>query len=185
MRSWTLFLCRSAIYASRCQDRLEALWVLALSTGMRGGEIRGLEWKHINLSAGTLDVRQTTTIKGQLGTPKSKNSVRMLQLPEIAIDALRRHRKSSRFVFPNRKGTDFIRYHSFVIFNWRPLTQRAGIQYKNFHTCRHYVASSLLRKGLPITAVARYLGHDEVTLLRTYSHLIRGMEHLETPPIGE
>jgi integrase len=174
-----------ALLSAASQDRLEALWVLALSTGMRGGEIRGLEWKHINLSAGTLDVRQTTTIKGQLGTPKSKNSVRMLQLPEIAIDALRRHRKSSRFVFPNRKGTDFIRYHSFVIFNWRPLTQRAGIQYKNFHTCRHYVACSLLSKGLPITAVARYLGHDEVTLLRTYSHLIRGMEHLETPPIGE
>jgi integrase len=167
-----------ALLSAASQDRLEALWVLALSTGMRGGEILGLEWKHINLDAGTLDVRQTTTIKGQLGTPKSKNSIRTLQLPQIAIDALRSHSKSSRFVFPNRKGTDFIRYHSFVIFNWRPLTQRAGIQYKNFHTCRHYVASSLLSGGLPITAVARYLGHDEITLLRTYSHLIKGMEHL-------
>jgi integrase len=146
---------------------------------MRGGELLGLEWKHINLDAGTLDVKQTTTIKGQLGTPKSKNSVRTLHLPQIAIDALKAHsRTSSRFVFPNRKGKDFIRYHSFVIFNWRPLTERAGIEYKNFHTCRHYVASSLLSRGLPITAVARYLGHDEITLLRTYSHLIRGMEHL-------
>ena len=166
-------------------DRLEALYTLALSTGMRGGEILGLEWRFINLHAGTLDVRQTTTIKGQLGTPKSKNSVRTLQLPQIAIDALRSHSKSSRFVFPNRKGTDFIRYHSFVIFQWRPLTQRAGIQYKNFHTCRHYVASSLLGKGLPITAVARYLGHDEITLLRTYGHLIKGMEHLVPAAMDE
>ncbi len=37
---------------------------------MRGGELLGLEWKHINLDAGTLDVRQTTTIKGQLGLAK-------------------------------------------------------------------------------------------------------------------
>jgi integrase len=146
---------------------------------MHGGELLALEWKHIKLDAGTLDVKQTTTIKGKLGTPKSKNSVRTLHLPQIAIDALKAHsRTSSRFVFPNRKGKDFIRYHSFVIFNWRPLTERAGIEYKNFHTCRHYVASSLLSRGLPITAVARYLGHDEITLLRTYSHLIRGMEHL-------
>jgi integrase len=174
-----------ALLSAASGDRLEALYVLALSTGMRGGELLGLEWKYINLDAGTLDVRQTTTIKGQLGTPKSKNSVRTLHLPEIAIEALRRHRKSSRFVFPNRKGTDFIRYHSFVIFHWRPLTQRAGIRYKNFHTCRHYVASELLRRGLPITAVARYLGHDEVTLLRTYSHLIKGMEHLVPAAMDE
>jgi integrase len=145
-----------ALLSAASGDRLEALYVLALSTGMRGGELLGLEWKHVDLDAGMLDVRQTTTIKGQLGTPKSNNSVRTLHLPQIAIDALKRHsRTSSRFVFPNRKGTDFIRYHSFVIFNWRPLTQRAGIEYKNVHTCRHYVASSLLSKGLPITAVAR------------------------------
>jgi integrase len=159
-------------------DRLEALYVLALSTGMRGGELLGLEWKHINLEAGTLDVRQTTTIRGQLGTPKSKNSVRTLHLPSIAIEALHKHKKQhSRWLFPNSRG-DTIRYHTFVIFHWRPLTERAGIQYRNFHTCRHYVASSLLSKGLPITAVARYLGHDEVTLLRTYSHLIKGMENM-------
>jgi integrase len=170
-----------ALLSAASQDRLEALWVLALSTGMRGGEILGLEWKHINLAAGALDVRQTTTVKGELGTPKSKNSIRTLHLPQITLDALNRHRESSNgsgFVFPNRKGKDYIRYNSFVIFNWRPLTERAGIQYKNFHTCRHYVASSLLSKGLPITAVARYLGHDQITLLRTYSHLIKGMEHM-------
>ena len=103
--------------------------MLALSTGMRGGELLGLEWRNINLDAGTLDVKQTTTIKGQLGTPKSKNSVRTLQLPSIALEALRRHSRHrvSRFVFPNRKGIDFIRYHSFVIFSWRPHTRSVGL----------------------------------------------------------
>jgi integrase len=138
-----------ALLSAASGDRLEALYTLALSTGMRGGEILGLEW-NCRSRRWYVEREAATTIKGQLGTPKSKNSVRTLQLPQIAIDALRTHSKSSRFVFPNRKGMDFIRYHNFVIFHWRPLTQRAGIQYKNFYTCRHYVASSLLSKGLPI-----------------------------------
>jgi integrase len=78
-----------------------------------------------------------------------------------------------------------MRYHNFVRYHWRPLCERAGVQYKTFHTARHYVASSLLSKGLPITAVARYLGNDEVTLLRTYSHLIRGMEDLVPAAMDE
>jgi integrase len=59
-----------ALLSAASGDRLQALYFLALSTGMRGGELLGLEWKHINLDAGTLDVRQTTTIKGQLGLAK-------------------------------------------------------------------------------------------------------------------
>jgi len=50
--------------------------------------------------------------------------------------------------------------------------ERASVEYKCFHTCRHFVALSLLAKGLPITAVARFLGHDERTLLKTYAHLM-------------
>jgi integrase len=174
-----------ALLCAASGNRLEALYILALSTGMRGGELLGLEWRHVNLDAGTLDVKQTTTINGQLGTPKSKNSIRTLQLPSIATEALRRHsHRSGRFVFPNSKD-DTIRYHTFVIYHWRPLTVRAGIRYKKFHTCRHYVASTLLGKGLPITAVARYLGHDEITLLRTYSHLISGMEHMVPAAMDE
>jgi integrase len=51
-----------ALLSATKDDRLEALYILGLSTGMRGGELLGLECKHINLEAGTLDVKQTTTI---------------------------------------------------------------------------------------------------------------------------
>jgi integrase len=79
-------------------------------------------------------------------------------------------------VFPPRTGQN-LRYHNFITFHWKPLVERAGIAYRNFHTCRHYVASGL-QKGIPISAVARYLGDTEVTILRTYSHLLSGMESL-------
>jgi integrase len=174
-----------ALLCAASQDRLEALWVLALCTGARANELLGLEPSHINLDAGTLDIKQTVQCDGQLGSPKSKNSIRKLQLPQTAIDALHKRKQgSSRFVFHNSRG-NIIRYSTFVIYHWRPLTQRAGIQYRNFHTCRHYVASTLLGKGLPITAVARYLGNDDITLLRTYSHLIRGMEHMVPAAMDE
>ena len=61
---------------------------------------------------------------------------------------------------------------AFIRGGWTPLLERAGVEYKRFHTCRHYVASTLLAKGLPLTAVARFMGHDERTLLKTYSHLM-------------
>jgi integrase len=173
-----------ALLTAASQDRLEALWVLALSTGMRGGEALALEWRHVNLDAGTLNVNQTISINGTLGSPKSRNSVRTLHLPAMAVDAIRQHKCNNSFLFPSSAGTP-MRYHNFIKWHWQPLTQRAGIPYKNFHTCRHHVASTLLGKGLPITAVARYLGHDEVTLLRTYSHLVRGMESLVPAAMDE
>jgi site-specific recombinase XerD len=79
------------------------------------------------------------------------------------------------WVFPRKSGTN-LRYHSFIRFQWKPLVERAGVEYKSFHTNRHYVASELIRRGIPVSAVARYLGDDEVTLLRTYSHMLKGMD---------
>jgi integrase len=154
---------------------------IALSTGMRGGEILALQKPDIDLARGTLQVHRTLILNGSsVGTPKSKNSRRTIQLPKVALDALAKHmRKNGEgiWVFPSESGTN-LRYHNFIRFQWKPLVERAGVEYKSFHTNRHYVASELIGRGIPISAVARYLGDDEITLLRTYSHMIKGMEHM-------
>jgi integrase len=77
-------------------------------------------------------------------------------------------------MFPNSVGKPMWR-STFVDLHWKPLLRRAGVDYKHFHTCRHYVASTLLGQGLPITAVARFMGHNERMLLKTYSHLLPDM----------
>jgi integrase len=157
------------------------VYVLALGTGARGGEILSLEPHDYDAAAGTLSIRRTLIMNGSaVGTPKSKNSRRTMQLPNIARDALDQHLAQSNggvWMFPGRTGQN-LRYHSFITFQWKPLVVRAGIEYKSFHTCRHYVASELLGGGVPVTAVARYIGDTETTLLSTYSHLIKGMEHI-------
>ncbi len=75
-------------------DRLEALYVLAVHTGMREGELLGLEWEDVDLEAGVLRLRHALVREGgrvklgDLKTPKSRRSVR---LARAAADALRNH----------------------------------------------------------------------------------------------
>jgi integrase len=147
---------------------------------MRGGEVFALQPQDYSAHAGTLAIRRTLVNNGtRVGTPKSKNSYRKIQLAPVARDALERHLHENsggvEWVFPSRAGTN-LRYHNFIRFHWRPLLQRAGVQYKSFHTCRHYVASTLIGQNVPLSAVARHLGDNEVTIRRTYSHLIDGMQ---------
>jgi len=75
-------------------DRLEALYVLAVTTGLRQGELLGLKWGDIDLEVGTLQVRRTlTTAKGGpvLSAPKTKGSRRTVKLSQTALEALRSH----------------------------------------------------------------------------------------------
>lgn len=174
-----------AILAQAKVEPLRAAYVFALSTGMRGGEILALQPQDYNKQAGTLAIRRTLVNNGtQIGTPKSNNSRRIIHLPTIAVEALERTDLSGIWCFPSKAGTTLF-YHNFIRFHWRPLLERAEVNYRSFHTCRHYVASELIHKGIPISAVARYLGDTEVTILRTYSHLINGMEHMVPQAMDE
>jgi integrase len=77
-------------------ERLEALYVLALATGMRQGELLGLPWRYVDLKKGVLRVRQSLTLsKGgyAFSRPKTEASRRNLELRPEAIEALKAHRK--------------------------------------------------------------------------------------------
>ncbi len=171
----------SRILAVAKSDRLNALWVLALSTGARSGELLGLQRGDVNLDDGTLQIKRTV-YNGVAGTPKSRKSRRTIKLPRKALEALKHHIASKEYadgdwLFTTSKNT-LIWCPTFIRSYWKPLLKRGGVDYKNFHTCRHYVASTLLSRGIPITAVSRLLGHDEIILLRTYAHVIPGMGDL-------
>ena len=70
--------------------RLEALFVLSLTLGMRPGELRGLRWDHVDLDQGIIHVWRSARRGGDVKTPKSRRS---LILPKRAIAALHDHRK--------------------------------------------------------------------------------------------
>lgn len=163
----------AAILSVAQHDPLEAFWVLSLSCGLRQSEIIGLQVRDYDAAKGTLDIRRIV-YNNAVGTPKSRRGRRTLKLPRLAHDALSRHTEgmgADAWMFANGAGNP-IRNNTFVTRLWRPFLERVGIQYRNFHTCRHYVASTILASSQPISAASRYMGIDENTLLSTYSHLM-------------
>src|SRR3712207_9534631 len=75
-------------------DKLEALYVLAVTTGMRQGELLALKWQDVDLENATISVRRTLTRDGgrvTIGEPKTRKSRRLIRLTSQATGALRRH----------------------------------------------------------------------------------------------
>ncbi len=87
---------RQLVDAAR-EDRLEALYVLALHTGMRRGELLGLKWEDVDLDSATVQVRRTLTRTDNgrrlaIGEPKTRKSRRTVRLTQRAVYALSSHR---------------------------------------------------------------------------------------------
>jgi integrase len=96
-------------------DRLEALYVLAVTTGMRQGELLALKWRDVDLENATISVRRTLTKSGGrllLGEPKTKKSRRTIPLTEAAVPTLREH--LTRQVVDVQRLGDLYRDEGFV-----------------------------------------------------------------------
>ncbi len=168
-------------------DRLEALYWLAIGSGLRIGELFGLQWSDIDLSAGTVSVRRTLTeIDGKLALaePKSAKSRRLVVIGSKVIDKLSGHRKAtvaaglagSEHVFTNQHGGPLRRSH-FHADEFKPLLKRAGLRMVRFHDLRHTHATQLLSQGVHMKVVQERLGHSQISLtMDTYSHVMPSMQ---------
>ena len=151
-------------------EQYEALYVLAVTTGMRLGEICALRWRDIDLEKGRLKVTGTVNRddESQLAIlpPKTERARRTVNLPEIAIDALRRSPRQttqhgdrtnlseSALVFhdddlvfrPERgtllDGTTVTRHH------FSALLRKAGLPHMPFHDLRHTAITHMLEDGV-------------------------------------
>ena len=159
-------------------DKLECLYVLACTTGMRQGELIGLQWKDIDFDAGTLRVNRSV-YDGITSPPKTKAGNRTIRLSKLAIAALRRHRiesakhRISEWVFPNSKGAT-IGHQNLHNRSWKPLLKKAGLPHSTrFHDLRHSCISLLLARGVPIKVVSEMAGHADVAItLSVYGHVL-------------
>jgi integrase len=164
-------------------NRLEALFITALHTGLRKGELLGLHWPDIDFNANTISVRRSladTKAGLALKEPKSIRSRRTLPVSNAVLDALNAHRRAMLTegqdvtagpVYVTKNGT-FITQANLHHKVWEPLLTRAGLSCR-FHDLRHTHASHLLHAKVAIQEVSRRLGHyDEGFTLRTYAHLL-------------
>jgi integrase len=175
-------------------DPLEALYMLALMTGMRQGELLGLHWGDINLEAGTIQVRRTIGRVRRKGfvesEPKSASGRRQIALAASAVEALRRHwdrQFSERLGGEAVPGTDSLVFcnglgrplepQNLLYRSFHKLLRRAGLPPMRFHDLRHSAATLLLSMGTHPKVVQELLGHSQISLtLDTYSHVLPGLQ---------
>lgn len=167
--------------------RLEAVFVLAVCTGARQGEIFGLQWADIDLEAGRLSIRRKVIeIDGELfiEEPKTKKSKRQVTLPQMALNALIEHRKrtlaeglaGSVWVFPSKSGEP-MRRQSFNRWAHHPISRKSGLRFIPFKNLRHSHATALLASGEHPKVVQERLGHSRIgTTLDVYSHITPTMQ---------
>lgn len=174
-------------------DRLEALYVLAVTTGMREGELFGLRWKDLDVEKRMLQVRQTVSWAGgspRFGEPKTAKSRRRIELTALAIAAVKDHRRRQLeerlraaggwqdldLVFTNEIGST-LHPSNMTNRSFRPLLARAGLPRIRFHDLRHTAATIPLARGVPAKIVSEMLGHSSVAVtLDIYSHVTPTMQ---------
>jgi integrase len=175
------------LLAASRPHRLHALYVLALTAGMRQGELLALHWPEVDFGQAAVKVVRTLKVKKgggfTLEPPKSAKSRRTIDLPCVAMDALHEHRKAMLAegrdvkegpVFVTKTG-NYIGKGNFIKQIHKPLLRRAGLPARKFHALRHTHASTLLARGRSIKAVSERLGHSNPELtLRVYAHLMPG-----------
>lgn len=166
-----------------------ALYVLAVTTGMRIGELLGLRWSDLDLDGARLTVRRALQRQNDAGLvfvePKTSRSRRTVMLGQRALAAVALHR--DRQTFARRAAGDEWKDQDLVFANatggpldpsWQRQTfyealKSAGLPPIRFHDLRHTAATLLLTKGVHPKVVSEMLGHSTITLtLDTYPHLV-------------
>jgi len=176
-------------------DRLEALYVLALATGMRRSELLGLKWEDVDLQARIVLVRRGLIISPnggiEIDDPKRFDSKRRLEISSEVAATLKEHRKRQAeermaaasgawrdegFVFTTHSG-GYLHPNTLYTAYFKPLRERAGVPPIHFHDLRHTYATLALLNGIPVKVVSEVLGHKDIaTTLRTYAHVLPGMQ---------
>jgi integrase len=181
----------AAIIKATADTRWHAAIVLALTTGMRIGELLGMRWSDVELQERRLRITQQAAQTRGVATirkPKTKSSVRTIELPAIAVRALETHRAillregsaASELVFPAPTGGIMLRTN-FAARVWIPLLKRLGIKERGFHHARHTYATLALGAGVPVHVVSRVLGHSKPsTTLDIYAHVLKGQQSQAT-----
>lgn len=145
-------------------DHAMPMVLLALNTGLRRGELFGLDWRSVNL--------QTKLLTVEAGTAKS-GKTRHLPLNDEALDVLKRWKKqhgAGGLVFPSPKGGQFDNISKV----WDGIVVAAKLSDFNFHDLRHDFASKLVMAGVDLNTVRELLGHADIKMTLRYAHLAPG-----------
>ena len=170
--------------ATALPDRYGSLAIVAAYTGLRWGELAGLQAAAVDMQRGRLTVRSSLIeAAGQqpaLGSPKSPASERTIRLPKVAVEALGSHLDDhppiAGMVWTTEQG-GFLRRGSFSRI-WRKAVAESVGQPCRLHDLRHTHASWLVAAGEHPKSIQTRLGHSSIQVtIDRYGHLMDGLDH--------
>jgi integrase len=194
---------RALLSAAR-GGRNEALYVVAVHTGLRQGELLGLKWADLDLAGRRLSVRRAlkVTVHGlDFVPPKNRASRRSVPLSKTTLAVLRAHRtrqneerlrlgdlwQNHDLAFPNRIGKP-LDHNNLYYREYKPLLQKAGLGDEGFtfHSLRHTFATELFNQHKRPKIIQSLLGHSSITqTMDTYSHLLDDVDDDEIGGLDE
>jgi integrase len=149
------------------------LYLAAVMTGMRQGELCALRWLDVDWAAGVIRVRRSYT-RGRWGTPKSRRSSRTVPMADRLAGELDRHFKRSEY-----RGDDelvFCHPHTGHPYDaskmrkrFKSALARAGLRDARLHDLRHSFGTALASAGAPPRAVQDWLGHKDARTTAIYA----------------
>jgi integrase len=171
------------------EDRFYALYVLALTTSMRQGEMLGLLWPDIDWNQSCLHVQRALHLsRGCLWVeePKTRKSRRRIELAQVTMEALAGHRKrmlaeghgsNDHPVFCNRVGKWMHASNLTTRSNYGKIVVQAGLPHIRFHDLRHTAISLLFAAGENTKVISERAGHSRIEITQnTYTHLLPTMQ---------
>jgi integrase len=177
-----------AFFGAASEDRFGALYVLAVTSGLRPGELLALKWEDVDLETGALSVRRSVSEDegGPVIREETKTSAgRRLELLPVAVEALKRHRfrqneerlryrglwRDLGLVFPSTTGT-IMRRNNLHRRSYKPLLKKAGLPDIRLYDLRHTFATLMFENREQLKLVSEMLGHASVKQTAdTYTHV--------------
>ena len=147
------------------------LFAVAAETGMRVGELLGLEMPDIDFARGIIHVRRSI-FEGKRQSPKTQNSYRAIDVQLSLVAMLKDHLagRTAGFVFQSGRGTPLSASHvSDRVLH--PILRRLGIPQGGMHGFRHGRVSFLVEHGVPVEVIKAWIGHGSDAMIRRYTHL--------------
>jgi integrase len=199
MRTWSKEETRRFLAAAQ-DDVYNPIWLIALTTGLRRGEVLGLRWTDVDLTRATVTVRQCVTLLNNMphiAPPKTAAGRRTLRLPDAAVDALRVHRdrallavkqsgsawRDDALVFASVAGT--VIHPRNLVRNYALIVKATGVPRIRFHDLRHTYATLSLSGGADIKTISSRLGHSSIQVTGdVYAHVTPEMDERATAVIA-